>query len=332
VILTLFFGCAKKQEEINVRVPFPVNAIIAKNEEIQGHIVSAVLLQGSKKVNIYSQTMGEVVYFNTALGKNVRAGETLLMFENSVQQANFRQATGAVEEAKLSFSANEKLFEERKISRAEFVRSQNNMFAAQTELANAQKAFNDTKITAPFDAIITMQSASIQKGNNISAGVHLFTLVDINKVKANISLGEKEIGLVKNGSQAKLIVAAAGIEVSGEITAVSAGSDSQTGTFSIEAEFNNPNLAIKDGMSGIVSLYVGETKFGISAPSNALINNRAILLAKNGLVVNTPVSVESISAGRVMILSGVSEKDTIIVSGITQLAGGDTVSVNVIEN
>jgi len=332
VFLILFFGCAKKQDDIVIKESFPVNAIIAKNQEIQSSIVSAVLLQGSKKVNIYSQTMGEIVSANAELGKSVKAGEVLLTIENSVQAANLRQAMGAVEEAKLNFAANEKLFEQNKISRAEFVRNQNNLFATQTALATAKKAFEDTRITAPFNGIITMQSDIIQKGNSISLGIPLFTIVDIRKLKATISLGEKEIGQIINGSPAKVSVAAAGVDILGKITAISSGSDSQTGTFSVEAEFENPNLKVLDGMSGIVSLYVGETQFGISVPSNAIINNRSILLAQNGLAVSVPVSVEPISAGRVMILSGVSENDTIIVSGITQLSSGDTISVNIIDN
>lgn len=332
VCLILFFGCAKKQSDIITREPFPVNAIIATNQEIQSSMASAVMLQGIKKVNIHSQTAGEIVSVNAQLGKNVKAGEVLLTIENSVQAANLKQSIGAVEEAKLNFDANDRLFVQNKISKAEFIRSQNNLLAAQTVLATAKKAFDDTKITAPFNGIITMQSDVIQKGNSISLGIPLFTIIDISKLKTKISLGEKEIGQIAIGSQAKVSIAAAGVDISGKITAVSSGSDAQTGTFSVEAEFENPDLSVKDGMSGIISLYSGKTQSGILTPSSSVINNRSVLLVKNGLVESVPVSVEPISAGRVMILSGVSENDTIIVSGITQLSSGDTVSVNIVEN
>ena len=325
----LLFGCKQQEEEIAVREPLPVNAIVAKNEEVQRSIVSSVLLQGVRKATIHSQTMGEIVWDNTHLGKSVRRGEVLLTLENSVQAANLRQAAGIAEEAKLNHSASTSLFERNSISRAEFMRSQNNLLAAETALANAQKAFNDTRISAPFDGIITMKNDAVQRGNSISIGAPLWTIVDISKVKASISFGEKEIGQIRRGAPARAEVPAAGVELSGKITAVSSGSDNLTGTFSVEAEFENPDLSVKDGMSGVVSLYIGDIKHGISAPSNVLINNRSILLAKNGRAINTPVRFESISAGRIMLLSGVYENDTIIVSGITQLSGGDTISVNI---
>jgi len=331
-ILVLLSGCRKQEEEIAVREPFPVNAIIAKNEPIRRSITSAVMLKGIRNTTVYSQTSGEIAWDNLRLGANVRAGEILLTLENSVQAANLRQTEGMLEEAKLNHNASERLFAQNSISRAEFVRSQNNLLAAQTAVAGAQKAFRDTRITAPFSGVISMRNDAIQRGSNLSPNTALFTIIDINKVRANLSFGEREIGLIRSGAQASVQVAAAGVELHGKITAISAGSNRQTGTFQVEAEFENPDLSVKDGMSGILSLHIGEETAGIVVPSNALVNNRSLLLAKNGRSVNAPVSFESVSAGRVMITSGISENDTIIVSGITQLASGDTISVNIIGN
>ena len=332
VFLVLFSACEKKQEEIIVREPFPVDVIVAQKEEIQGNIVSSVMLRGVQKATIYSQAAGDIVSDRSELGKSVRAGEILLTLENSVQAANLRQATGMLEEAALNFSAIEKLFEQNSVSKAEFVRSQNNLFAAQTAVATAQKAFNDTRITAPFNAIVTMKSDAVQRGNNISPGIALFTFVDISKLKADISFGEKEIGLIRSGSAATVRVPSVDVELSGVITAVSSGSNRQTGTFLAQAEFENPNLLVKDGMSGVVSLNTGETKFGIAVPSRALVNNRSLLLAKDGKAVNVPVTFTPLSAGRIMLTGGISESDTIIVSGITQITGGDTITVNLVED
>ncbi|MCL1947040.1 MAG: efflux RND transporter periplasmic adaptor subunit [Chitinivibrionia bacterium] len=329
--LIFLLGCKKQQEEIAVEEPFAVNAIIAKKIEIRDELKSAVLLQGIKKAALHSQTTGEISSVSANLGQRVKTGEILLSLENSVQAANLKQATGAVEEAQLIFSASERLFKSKSISEAEFVRNQNNLFVAQTALASAKKAFNDTRIIAPFDGFITMKSDDVQKGNVVSMGSALFSIADISKLKANISLGEKEIRLVKNGSNAKVYVNVLDIELLGVISAVSSGSDSQTGTFLAEAVFNNPDFLVKDGMSGTASIDATETNIGIVVPITSIINNRTILVAKNGKASGVSIEYAVISQGRVLIKKGLSENDTIIVSGISQISDGDAISVNIVE-
>lgn len=257
ISLLLFLGCEKKQEyieDISANEPLVLNADTTQKDTLQNKIISTVILQGIKKVNIFSQTTGEIVSVNAELGKIVKASEILFEIENSVQTANLRKASGKVEEAKLNFAANQKLFEQNKISRAEFVKSQNNLFAAQAAQISAQKKLNNTKITVPFDGIITMKSESVQKGNIISKKTALFTIVDISRIKAVIPLNEEEVVKVKNGLNVELNVPAVNLTISGKITAVSSGIDSQTGRFFAEAEFENPDLMVKDGMSGIVSI------------------------------------------------------------------------------
>lgn len=267
----LFFGCRQKQEDISANTisgelealsVSTKDSIFAKNTDTpplpSGKITSTVMLRGIKKVNINSQNTGEIVLVNARLGKKVKAQEVLVSLENSVQQAELQQAKGAVEEAEISFSASKRLFEQNSISRAEFVRNQNILFAAQTKLAAAQIALKNTRISAPFAGIITMQSEIVQKGNIISADAPLFTIVDVSKIKAIISLNENEIASVKNGLKVLLSVSAAKVETWGEITAVSQGIDSQSGMFSVEAEFENPDLQIKDGMNGEILIYTDE--------------------------------------------------------------------------
>ena len=333
ISLFLFIFCAcdsKKEDKIVEKEPFPVNAIITEKVSINENITVSVLLQGIKKSTLVSQTIGTISSVSTKLGDNVTAGNVLIATENSVQAANLKQATGAVEEAELSFSASERLFNSKSISRAEYIRSQNNLFTAQSALAVARKAFNDTRITAPFDGIITNVNDIVQTGNSISTGQPLLAITDISKLKANLSLGEKEIGNINKGSAAKVKVAAANTELEGIISAVSSGSDSQTGTFTVEAIFDNPKLLVKDGMSGIISAEVGSPVTGITVPMTAIVNGRSVFAAKNGKALSVPIEYKMVSQGRVLITRGLSQNDTVIVSGITQITENDTVSVTVV--
>lgn len=334
-LILLFFlsACnAKKQDAAVEAEPLPVSAVVAKIALIQDETVNAVLLQGIKKATLYSQTVGTISRVSANLGDNVTAGQTLLSTENSVQTANLEQAKGALEEAQLNFSASERLFNNSNgISKAEFIRSQNLLLASQTALASAQKTYDDTKITAPFDGIITNVNDIVQKGNNISVGQPLFSLVDISKLKANISIGEKEIGKIKKGAEAVVKIVATGEELSGTVSAISAGSDFQTGTFTVETVFKNPNFSIKDGMSGVISIRTGEPRPAIAIPSSAVVNGRSVFVVRGGRAHNLFIEFEQIPGGKILIKKGISPGDTVIVSGITQISENDTLNVGIEE-
>jgi membrane fusion protein (multidrug efflux system) len=330
--LIILCGCDKKKEETVVKEPFPVNAIIAKDSPIQDKTISAVLLQGIKKATLYSQTVGTISWVSAKLGDDVKSGQVLLLTENSVQAANLKQAEGALEEAQLNFLASERLFNNSNgISKAEYIRSQNMFFAAQTALASAKKTFDDTKVVAPFDGIITNVNDVVQKGNNISIAQPLFSIIDITHLKANVSIGEKEIGLIKKDAVATVKIAAVDTELSGAVSAVSSGSDFQTGAFTVEVIFENQNLSVKDGMSGVVSIETGQKRHGIIIPSNAIINNRSVYVAQDDKAHNLPIEFEQTSAGKAWVKKGISQGDTVIISGITQISQNDTVSVNIVE-
>ena len=91
------------------------------------------------------------------------------------------------------------------------------------------------------------------------------------------------------------------------------------------------HLIKKDGMSGIVSIDASETKFGITVPVTSIVNNRTVFVARNGKAFGVHVEHSMVSQGKSFIKKGLSENDTIIVSGISQLADGDTVSVSISE-
>jgi membrane fusion protein (multidrug efflux system) len=334
-LIILFFLCAcnnKKQDDIIEKEPLSVNAVVAKNTPIQDETVAAVLLQGIKKATLYSQTIGTISLVSANLGDNVRAGQTLLSTQNSVQTANLEQAKGAFEEAQLNFSASERLYNNSNgISKAEYIRSQNVLLTSQAALAAAQKAYDDTKIIAPFDGIITSVNDIVQKGNNISVGQPLFSIVDISKLKANISVGEKEIGRIKKGAPALVKIAAINAQLNGTVWAISSGSDFQTGTFAVETVFKNPDFLVKDGMSGVISIEIGEPRIGIAIPSSAVLNGRSVFAAKGGRAQNLFVEFEQVSAGKILVKKGISQGDTVIVSGITQISQDDTLNISVVE-
>ncbi|MDR0305054.1 MAG: efflux RND transporter periplasmic adaptor subunit [Chitinispirillales bacterium] len=325
-------ACNKtKQDKVIEKEPFPVNAVIVKNILIQKDIAASVLLQGIKKTTIVSQAAGTISSVTAKLGDTVHYGNILIETENSIQTANLKQAAGAVEESELNFSASQRLFNSNSISKAEYIRSKNNLLAAQTVLASAQKSFKDTKITAPFDGIITNINDIVQTGNTISIGQPLLSIADISKLKANISLGEKEIGQIKKGAAAFVKIPSINAELKGIISAVPAGSDPSTGAFTAEVVFENPQYFVKDGMSGIVSAEIGSPLKCIAIPATAALNNRSVFIVRNGKAFNAAIEYEHISQGRILIKKGVSQNDTVIVSGITQISQNDTLSINIIE-
>jgi HlyD family secretion protein len=119
----------------------------------------------------------------------------------------------------------------------------------QNELVDAQNAFNDATITAPFDGIVT--SLSVVPGQFATTGGELATMVS-NKQDAMVLINENDIAKVKVGQKVILkFDAIDGLALTGRITEIdTAGIQSQGVTsYGVKISFLTTDPRVKIGMS-----------------------------------------------------------------------------------
>jgi len=109
---------------------------------------------------------------------------------------------------------------------------------------------NRTEVKSPFNGYI---ESIVKPGNFLDRGQVCATIIDLDPIKFIAEIPEIRIADVKVG-QKVLIDLITGEKIEGKLSFVSKSASPQTKTFRVESEINNPNGAIKDGITSTITI------------------------------------------------------------------------------
>jgi Cu(I)/Ag(I) efflux system membrane fusion protein len=175
-----------------------------------------------------------------------------------------------------------------------------------------------SNVAAPIDGVVT--ELGVREGAAFTAGMTLFRINGLSTVWANAQIPEAKISFIPAGSGVEAQATAwPGVTFVGRVIALLPEVDVQTRTVTARVALDNPDSRLSPGM--FVSLDftgpAGEPQLVV--PSEALIatgERNVVIVARDGGefdVVNVTVGTEQ--DGKTAILSGLTEGQSIVVSG-----------------
>jgi RND family efflux transporter MFP subunit len=195
------------------------------------------------------------------------------------------------------------------------------------QLAQAQKALDDTTIRAPFDGYVIARP--IASGEYVALTSKIATVVDIETVKLDLQTPEQRAASAQVGDRVIARVAAfPDREFEGKAIAINPSVDPNSRAFIIEARFNNPDGVLKPGMFATARVMLPGAVDALFVPRAAVIRDKTtdsnqIFVAQNDRARLHVVSIgNSDDSTVVRVLSGVSPGDIVITSNQSDLYDG----------
>ncbi len=162
-------------------------------------------------------------------------------------------------------------------------------------------------------------------------GTALAQILNLDSVKIVIQVIEEDISKVKLYQKAKIKVDTyPGKEFYGVVTLLSPTLNNLTHTATVELVIPNLNHLLKPGMFAEVELITGKVEELIFIPRYALITEagkRKVYIVKAGKAEERLVEVGFNDGGLSQIKSGLDLKDSLVISGQSQLQAGDKVRI-----
>ena len=278
-----------------------------------------------------SEAQGTIkaVYFD--LGDRVTQGEKLLKVDDSLATLYLQRAKDQLDSAQLELRGTEQLAERGGASAAQLTRARGAMSAARAQYESALKTVNDTTIKAPISGVITSRENTIITGNTISAFDRVARIVDNSAFKVQVSLGEREIGLVQKDADAIVYVPSAlGEEkIAARVTAIGEGADPVTGSFPVVVSFPNQwGSRIKAGMSATVEISITDTTDTVIVPLSSVMRKNektAVFIDDDGKARVRLIQLGRTAGVRAEVLSGLDGGESLIISALTRLRDGTPV-------
>jgi Cu(I)/Ag(I) efflux system membrane fusion protein len=184
--------------------------------------------------------------------------------------------------------------------------------------------YEQLEITSPVDGIVGM--VYLDEGAEVtppspspSMGTQLIRVINMDQVKVVVNVVEEELGKIKKGQEAKIKVDAYPDKTfSGNVSLISPLVNQLTRTASVEITLPNPQHLLKPGMFAQVEISLGEKDDLVLIPAHTILQEgerKRVFVVTEGKAVSRNVETGISQNGWVEIKSGLSENDSLIVSG-----------------
>lgn len=145
---------------------------------------------------------------------------------------------------------------------------------------------NESLTTYEVQSLIdgTIIDMHMTQGELIGTEAHAFTIADLDKVWAILSVYQKDINKIKMGQNVKVSIGSIDAEETGKISYLSPTVDEKTRTASARVILNNRSGKWRPGMFVTAKVYVSETKSSVVVEKTALqtIDDEPVVFVKEG--------------------------------------------------
>ena len=333
VLATLFLtSCAKKQTtaQTDKIIPVKVMAIGFSDYSYSRNYVGTV--EESSAVSLSFSTMGTVERIYVSEGERVTKGQLLAALNGNSAQNAYDVAQSTLYQAQDAYNRLKPMHDKGSITDIKFVEVETGLEKAKSMEAIAKKNLEDCKLYAPMSGVIAKRS--IEEGMNIMPSLSAFKLVSIDEVNINVSVPENEIGSIKTGQPARITVPALdNSEFKGVIDKKGVEANPVSHTYSLKIKTGNPKMELMPGMVCKVFLQndKGDNDKQIIIPNKCVRispdNKQFVWLADGNTAKRRFVTAGSLSDYGIIIESGLSEGDKLIVEGFNKISEGMQISI-----
>ncbi|WP_240359616.1 efflux RND transporter periplasmic adaptor subunit [Pyxidicoccus trucidator] len=237
------------------------NVARAEPQELRSGPGISGTLQARKAAAVRAEVGGTILDIKAEQGQTVKQGQELARIEVLSQmdqllaaRSAVRAASTALQVARAEEERSAKLAEAGVITRRDFERIQLSVSQAQGQLAEArsrvalaQEQVGRSRITAPFDGVVSERQASA--GDVVQPGTPLFTVVDPRTLRLEASVPAARLEQVKVGTSVEFQVTGYGERAfTGKVERINPVVDPATGQVRLYVAIPNTDLQLLAGL------------------------------------------------------------------------------------
>lgn len=227
-------------------------------------------LQPWTSVIVSARQSGIVESIEVGLGERVLAGQTLLTLSIDGRDAEAERWRSRVRQLEADLSAAQRLRSSNLTAQNEILRLKSELAGARAELAAADLALSHLTPKAPFSGVINQRA--VEEGSLVQVGTALFQLVQVDRLKARGQIPQQQVSRVRPG-QSVLVDLLDGSQLSGVVSFVASAADTETRTFAVEVEVDNPDEKHVAGGSATLNIRLPEQPAVFISPAYLSLND-----------------------------------------------------------
>ena len=345
LLVSLSSACKKKEDEAqskdsaaatSAQAPVKLPLVVAQELPAPDVLTLTGVLAADQRSEVTADTQGKVVAVLVERGQRVKMGQPVVQLDVRNAALSAREAQANLESARAQKQLAEEeckreqvLFDKGAITRSDYDRQMTqctstlqSVSAAQARADMNAKSVSDGLVRAPFDGQVTEKS--VAPGEWVTTGRALFTLVDDDPLRIELSVPESAVRAIQKDQKVDLTaVAQPGKSYSAKVTRIG-GEIGKNRALIVEATLD-PQTELVPGMFAEAHVTVGQTPRP-AVPAEAVVQRGKLwhaFVAIKGEIQDRIVQVgPPPAAGQVSILQGLSKGDKVVAKVTDQVVDG----------
>lgn len=327
----VLIACGKKEDE-KPRIAAPTKVTL---QEITSGSQAEVLqysgtVEAENTVQVGFSVPGTLSSVLVNEGQVVHAGQLLASIEPTEYDNALLIASSGLEQAEDMYTRLNGLYEKGSLPAKDYIDIKSKLAQARANKNMAAKRVKDTKLYAPMSGIITAKF--VEKGAMAAPGAPSFSIINISKVYARVSVPESEIGKITKGQTANVSISTINQQFTGKIAIINPMADAATKSYSVKIQLANSEGKILPGMIVDTKISTGQSVAAITVPTKAVIRDAddiTYVYVANGdnKVVRKRITASGLKGDDVVISDGLQSGDRVVVTGQTKLKDGAAISL-----
>ncbi len=294
-------------------------------------------LKASQEADLAFRVGGQLTALNAIAGKQVEKGELLAQLDPKDFQLKVDLAEANYRLAKATFNRVEAVYKQNATTLAQFDEAKASLDQAENALTQAKNQLSYTKLTAPFDGVIsTVSTENFQYVNATRALIHI---QNINQLDVVFQVPEKLIINIQSHEAAYqpnvVIDAAPTNTLKGQYKKHNTTPDNTTKAYDVTLslqENNDKDLTLLPGMTASIDINISEL---LGVEKNILVPVEAVLETHNqtgqsersvwvfneetNRVESRLIEVGTLQANTIEVIEGLADGERIVSAGVHSL-------------
>ena len=301
-VIWMISGYFAQSEPVEYEAPVEKEVVLVAVSEAKDFSLPVTVKaesQAFSKVDIRSQTSEKIVKIAYQDGDFVKEGSIICKLDSGQREANYKKS-------KIDYDSSIELNKKGLISESALV-------TAETVYETARIELERTNIKAPFSGFVEQLA---KKGQLLQNGQVCASIISLSPLKIVGNVSEVLVAMIKPNQNAE-IEFISGEKFNTKVSFISSAADIKTRTFKVEAELDNKDLNIKDGLTGELVIFTDPVKAHFVPTSAFLLGdegNVALATVIDGAVniVNVEILIDTVQGAWI---TGIPNKTDIIVGG-----------------
>lgn len=332
-VLAVLSGCGEGEavvEHKEVARPVPMSLVDTSNQaaslRFPGRVRAAV------RADLTFNVPGQVIELPVKEGKLIKKGDLVARLDDANYRIQMRSALARYNKERTDYNRVNSVWQRSQaIAKSEVDKQRTAMDVAQADYALTKKDFDDTRLLAPFDGVISKRY--VENYTNVQDKEPVVSLQDLNNLEVVINVPER---VVRNASQqADKVVGYAVFAERPELLlpvslkSYSSESDSQTQSYEVVMTLDpGYDMTVLPGMSvdvvpqkALEGIIVGNVKVPLKAIFSSADNITGVWVFDPE---TSRVSLQALELGEVLgtdvvVVKGLEGGEQIVTAGVSQL-------------